>query len=327
MNILSVFVLFAILLKCAAASGDALGVVFKEAVDEGNFGWLKENWERWWNRKDLLDYVIRKGADVIIWFIQNPDRAKERALAALFDKGRERIIDDVLSGIKCDDNDLAYLTYYRSGLGGSPEKFFRVLDKIKGPERQENAVHVGVESLFKAERHDSVPLLVNALGKRTFKSESLKEKAIQAAICWGARIGNQAIVELYHEHSAITSYKYAHGLFNSWHHDGPNQVFPFLLCQADQGDLDEARRTYAYRVYPKFRLAIDEAFKTATPVGSRIISVEKVQLVLDVLAPITSASDKYGPGIIIEEYLLGEKEKMKKGESEGQETGAKNPTD
>ena len=37
MNILSVFVLFVILLKCVAASGDTLGVEFREAVDEREF--------------------------------------------------------------------------------------------------------------------------------------------------------------------------------------------------------------------------------------------------------------------------------------------------
>ena len=61
--------------------------------------------------------------------------------------------------------------------------------------------------------------------------------------------------------------------------------------------------------------------------GSRIISVEKVQRVLAVLASITNASDEYGPSSIVKEYLLGEKEKTKKGESEGQEAGTENRTD
>ena len=71
MNILSVFVLFVILLKCVAASGDALGARFKEAVDGENFEWLNANLESWKERKDLLDDVIAKGADVTAWFIQN----------------------------------------------------------------------------------------------------------------------------------------------------------------------------------------------------------------------------------------------------------------
>ena len=244
MNILSVFVLFVILLKCVAASGDAFGVRFKEAVDGGNFGWLRVNWERWKDRKDLLDDVIAKGADVTVRFIQNVVFAKVCVLAALFDKG-EGMIDDVLGRIKYDDDDLGNLTDYRPELAGSPEKFFRVLDKIKEPEMQEGAVRVGVENLFEAGKHDLVVPLVNALGKRTFKSESLKDAAIQMAFCEGAKRGNQDIVELYCEHPAVTSERYADGLYGSWNDGRPNQVFPFLLKQADQGDLDMAKKEYA----------------------------------------------------------------------------------
>ena len=70
------FVLFAILLKCVTASEDAVGAGFKEAVDRRDFGWLKENWESWKERKDLLDYVIAKGADVTVRLIQNVGRCK-----------------------------------------------------------------------------------------------------------------------------------------------------------------------------------------------------------------------------------------------------------
>ena len=41
-----------------------------------DFEWLKENWERWKDRNDLLDDVIAKGADVTVWFIQNVRRCK-----------------------------------------------------------------------------------------------------------------------------------------------------------------------------------------------------------------------------------------------------------
>ena len=78
------------------------------------------------------------------------------------------------------------MTDYRHELAGSPEKFFRILDKIKDPGNQEWAVRVGVSNLFKAGRHDLVVPLVNALGKRTFKSKSLKEEAIQTAFDEGA---------------------------------------------------------------------------------------------------------------------------------------------
>ena len=50
------------------------------------------------------------------------------------------MIDGVLGGIEYNDYDLWDLTGYRPELAGSPEKFFRVLDKIKDPEMQEMAV-------------------------------------------------------------------------------------------------------------------------------------------------------------------------------------------
>ena len=50
---------------------DTLGVAFREAVDRENAGWLRKNWREWEDHGDLLDDVIRKGADVIVWFIQN----------------------------------------------------------------------------------------------------------------------------------------------------------------------------------------------------------------------------------------------------------------
>ena len=250
-------------------SGDVVGVVFKEAVDGENFGWLKANSERWKERRDLLDYMIAKGADVTVWFIQSVGAlAKRRVLAALFDKG-EAMIDDVLGGIEYSDGNLCLLTDYRPELAASHEKFFRVLDKIEDPEWQEMAVREGVKNLFEAGRHDLVVPLVNALGKKTFKSKRLKDVAIQVAFYGGTIKGNQYFVELYCEHPAITSEIYAHGLCQAWNGGEPNQVFPFLLEQADQGDLDMVKEKLVDEYYEKFRQAIDKTPETAPPAGSR----------------------------------------------------------
>ena len=105
---------------------------------------MKENWENWWDRKDLLDGVIKTGADFTGWFIHNVKCAKERVLAALFDKGKKGMIDEVLGKVECNDWDLASLTFYRPELAGSPEKFSKVLDKIEEPKMQESAVCWGV---------------------------------------------------------------------------------------------------------------------------------------------------------------------------------------
>ena len=73
--------------ESGAESDDALGEEFRKAIDGGNFVWLRINSERWYERKDLLDDVIAKGADFTVRLIQNVESAKRRVLAALFDKG------------------------------------------------------------------------------------------------------------------------------------------------------------------------------------------------------------------------------------------------
>ena len=95
-------------------------------------------------------------------------------------------------------------------------------------------------------------------------------------------------MELYYEHPEITSEKYAHGLYRSWNNGKPNQVFRFLLEQADQGDLDMVKEKYADEDSTKYRQAIDEAPKPVPPAGSRHRRpIEMAQCVLEVLAPIT----------------------------------------
>ena len=185
-----------------------------------------ENWWIWEARNDLIDDVIANGADFTVKLILCFDHAKRGVLAALFDKG-EKMIDDVLGRIEYDDDDLMHLTRYRKELAGSPEKFFRVLDKIKGWGKQERAACWGVTDLIKAGRHDLVVPYVDALGERTFHGDILEERAIQRASWEGAKGGNQGIVGLYCEHPAITSEWYALGLEKSWNNGMPNQSFGF----------------------------------------------------------------------------------------------------
>ena len=54
--------------------------------------------------------------------------------------------------------------------------------------------------------------------------------------------GIKYIVEEFHEHPAITSEEYANGLIDSWKKDKSKTVFPFLLAQADQGDLEKVKK-------------------------------------------------------------------------------------
>ena len=217
------------------------------------------------------------------------------------------------------------MTYYRPELAGPPEKFFRVLDKIKDPEEQKIAVSRGIKRLFEAGRHDLVVPFVNALVKRTFNGERLKEEAIEGAFCGGAKGDKQDIVEEYYGHPVITSEKYAGGLSDSWNNGNPHHAFPFLVKQADQGDLDMAKEELEYKAYPEFRQAIDEAFKVAPPAGSRhLCPIERAKFAIDTLGTVYDTTDVWqqDPGKILASYLVGEEEwtkeieRMKMGKSQ-----------
>ena len=171
--------------------------------------------------------------------------------------------------VSYDDGDLRDLTSYRPELAGSPDKFFRILDKMKIGEIKGGLLVWVSSNLLEAGMHDLVVPLVNALGTRTFKSSRLKEEAIQTAFLEGARRGKQEIVELYCEHPAVTSEKYAMGLYLSWNNGEPNQVFPFLLKQADQDDLEAAKKRIEYWLFSTFCQAIDDVFKLVPPAGAR----------------------------------------------------------
>ena len=134
-------------------------------------------------------------------------------------------------------------------------------------------------------------------------------------------------MELYCEHPAITSEKYAYGLDASWNNGEPNQVFQFLLEQADQGDLDEAKKKYADKDYEKFLKPLTKHPNQSHPQDQESSSDRKGSTCFRRACPITNVSDEYRTRQIIKEYLLGEKEKTKKGESEEQEAGTENRTD
>ena len=237
MNILKYSISLAILLKCVIASESGVKEDVIKALEEDGFVSIKRDWRKWSDRNDLFDYVVMKSVEFIAGFINQVEGAKIRTLAALFIK-RSDEVDQVLKKIKYDDYDLMDLTDYRPELAESHDNFFKVIDKIKNPENQEGAVEDGVINLFNAKKHDSVIPLINALEKRQFNGRNLKNAAIRQAFKIGARRGIKDIVEEFHEHPAITSEGYAYGLIYSWENDKLN-TFPFLLSQADQGDLEE----------------------------------------------------------------------------------------
>ena len=81
--------------------------------------------------------------------------------------------------------------------------------------------------------------------------------------------GIKDIVEKFHEHPAITPERYAYRLRVSWTSDESKTIFRFLLTQADQGDLENARQRKTYEEDQEFRDEIDKTMKIAPSVGMR----------------------------------------------------------
>src|ERR1700722_6805484 len=130
MNILKASISLAILLKCVIASESGVAQDVINALEENGFESIKNDWQwKWWNRKDLFDYVVTKSVEFIAGFINQVEDLKGRTLAALFIK-RSDEVDQVLKKIKYKDYDLMCLTDHRPELAESHENFFTVIDKI-----------------------------------------------------------------------------------------------------------------------------------------------------------------------------------------------------
>jgi hypothetical protein len=140
----------------------------------------------------------------------------------------------------------------------------------------------------------------------------LKSVAIHRAFELGESRDIKEIVEKFCDHPAITSGGYAYVLNNSWENN-KLKTFPFLLDQADQGDLEEVKERDKYKEDQEFSKVIDDAFPRAEPAGSRHARpaerAERVRLAKEAFAenPSINLGQKKGggPEDIIFGYILG----------------------
>ena len=110
--------------------------------------------------------------------------------------------------------------------------------------------------------------------------------------------------------------EYANGLIDSWNNDKLT-VFPFLLAQADQGDLEEVKKDDEYKEDQEFRKAIDDAFPKAGPAGERherLLNRERAKLAMKIFSEIGGLEpldQEKALGGIIGSYLVGGSEGTK----------------
>jgi hypothetical protein len=299
-------------LSSASESNAASDVI--DALKEKGFENIKSNWTTWWNRNDLFDHVVMKSVEFIIGFIKQVEKAKGLTLAALFIKRFDEV-DQVLNNVGYNDDNLVELTCYRPELATNHDKFFKVMRMINAPKDHEWAVKIGVEKLFDAKKHDSVIPLISALEKKTFNGRNLTGVAIQRAFYEGAEKGIKYFVEEFYDHPAVISGWYAAGLAGSWEHKS-STMFPFLLAQADQDDLEKSKNNNKYENDQEFRSAIDSAFSNAKPAGTRRErgSARHAMKILSNIQGLELLREKEIGGTIAA-YLVGEPEETDGGSS------------
>ena len=167
--------------KCVIASVDESGDEFRKAVDAEDFEWFSQNYSRWSTRDDLISYATAKGVDFLNKFVARTGLLGT-ILASLFNMGScGGIIQEVLKEHRysVNYNVLEHLTDLRLDLLDPPEKFLKVLDRAERPGTEEHAVVKGISNLYLKRRYDLVVPLIEALGKRTFKTVGLRDIAIQ----------------------------------------------------------------------------------------------------------------------------------------------------
>jgi len=285
-----------------------------KALEQPGFGSIRDGWEEWQYRRDLFDCVVTKDVGFIAAFINQLEDAKIPTLAALFIK-RPNEVDQVLNNIHYTDYALQVLVASRPELAKSHENFFEVIDRIKHPKNQERAVRGGVNGLFAAEKYDAVIPLIDALENRSFNGRNFKDVAIRMTFDQGAQWGVKYFVEKFHEHPLIMSGEYVLGLVTSWKNDKRRRdkskaAFPFLLGQADQGDLEEAKKSALYKEDADFGKAIDEAYDALLKAPSKVPRHERpkkrAELVKEAfkeIGPIEPLSHETEIGGIILGYL------------------------
>ena len=98
-------------------------------------------------------------------------------------------------------------------------------------------------------------------------------------------------------------------------HDNSKITFPFLLSQADQGDLEKVKKDDTYKEDPQFRKVIDDAFPKAEPARTRHERGRFKLAIIMVINVMNHAKWLQTPGIVTASFVSAEEEGTKLVES------------
>jgi len=177
------------------------------------------------------------------------------------------------------------------------DKFLYLLGKITDKGRQEQAVRLGVEALFHANKPEYLDPLLFALQNEPSLDPNLTNAAIQQAF-WSASDctdDRTLYVKCFFDHPAVSAEDYSLALRYSYRSEDPkHELFHWLLTSADGQDLEKVRSDVSFsRRPPEFRAVVNYALYAVIP-GARIGCRHRVRFVI-----LADAINEHVPTVIL----------------------------
>ena len=231
-----------------------------------------------------IEYVIdQQFPDFIVSFIRHAYETNGYILSTLCRKGSKEIIEKVLEKVNFSQKDLVKEAAHHASQCNI-EKLLVLLNKIETPERQEYVVESSIGLLLDRCPTDRFHSFLNALKSKSLLSEHLLERIL--------------------EDPAITPELYADGLIAYGKYEKHLMVFQWLLKRADRDDLVAVRgKNDYYRMWYRSCYAIDDAWKTAPPGGTRTHAIQRVERVEEIFEELGYFRESEEPVDLISAYI------------------------
>ena len=235
MNPLSIVILTLIITKCVTTSTVDFTELDK-ALDEDDLEVTAKLFNQ--NRQlhyDGFDRVFgKKSPHFIINLANKVEDLRRPALQNFYKTGTKETIKEALERVKFSEEDLIGATSC-SKLVCSPKELLDLLNRIKTPAGQGEALENGIEGLFDDNRTECIDPLLNALEDKELLGINLGNVALQALFKVAAQKRNEKWVKELYDHPALTHAIYGPVLFASVKNDRESPACQWLLANADEG--------------------------------------------------------------------------------------------